>query len=202
MTYWAIEVQEGISQLYLPKKELFRPSVRNGVSCLTVRQVFEPYPVQDRIFQVISKGGRSIVKKPAKLSDMLIWSWVSFFTERAKNLMVELGGNNDDFLQCTIESNPDEPCFMHVPRKSYDIIDMTLSTFLMLSDNPPLYGRILTLAFQNLPAVLPSCFMASIPKNNQDLGQWIVDDKFKLAWEERMFTGANFRKLTESEVVF
>jgi hypothetical protein len=111
--------------------------------------------------------------------------------------METLGCGKEDFVACKIATNPDDQFYMHLPQKSYDVVDVEWSSFLMvIPGNPPIPHHIQTLVLKTIPnQSLPACFRAVVPGHKQVFGELIVRSDLKKGWEENELTGAQFRQL-------
>jgi hypothetical protein len=139
-----------------------------------------------------------IESKCSIMSDFLVWAWVPIFSGRAKLVAIQHGCKDDEFLECRCHSNLEYAFFLHLPIKSYDIVDVDNSTFLMkFPGTPPLPHMIQVLKTKPLPPEpLPACFRTSIPYHDQVFSELFAIDDFKLAWEQSEFKGVTFRQLT------
>lgn len=199
MKYWAIQSQEAAPEVFLPNEELLRSSHRDGINPVTVRRTFAEAVESSRIMQIIAKDGLGVVTERQPLPDLLFWSWVPIFSDRARKLAVKLGCEEEEFWPCRFESNPGDIFFMHLPERSHDVVDVAQSKFLMMipmPDTPPIPHHIQSLVLGASSGLLPPCFRAPIPGQSQVFSELFVGDVFKQAWEQMGFTGALFRRLT------
>jgi hypothetical protein len=200
MILWEVKRKEGILGVYLPNKDASDAAQGHGTNTIVLRDVLSS--LNSIEFKLISNGGTLIEAKCPIMSDFLSWSWgVPIFSGRAKLLAIRHGCKDDEFLECRFQSNPEDVFFLHLPVKSYDIVDVAKSTFLVNFSAPPgmpprPHG-IQTLKTKPLsPEPLPACFRASVPGHHgQVFSELFAINNFKLAWEQSRFMGVSFRQL-------
>lgn len=196
MSYWALEIGEGVLTVFLQNEELLATSHQQGVVPAAVRNAFENALAQHVFFKLATTDGLTVLTEHQELSDLLVWSWVPIFSERGRGLAAELGCTTQEFVPCQFETNPGEMHYMHLPARSYDVVDLDQSTFLMkIPVDPPIPFHTQFLVMRAFSGPLPPLFRVPAPGGKQVLGDLFVSDEFKLSWEERGFTGAQFRKL-------
>ena len=124
--------------------------------------------------------------------DFLLWGWVPIFSECAKSLAAEFGCQHSDFWNCHFQSNPGETFFLHLPLRVYDIVDANKSRFLA---TVPLPHFIQVLKTKPLSQALPGCFRANILGYVQIYTEVFALEEFRLEWQSKGLTGADFRRL-------
>lgn len=196
-TWWVIERKEGTLDVFLPHEDLTRESSRNGINPDTVRttllSAFDGGPV---LFQLVTGDGAIDADHSARPTDLLFWSWVPIFSDRARKLILELGGDQSDFVPCVFASTGGEVFFLHLPGRSLDVLDLATSQFtMMIPMQPPLPHGIKVLGMRNTQAVLPPCFRMSVPGHSQVFSELIVSDALHAAWDAAGLSGAAFRKV-------
>lgn len=201
MTYWEIQRQEETLDVFLPNKKLSNASHRDGINPVTIRKAFAETADSKLIMQLVAKDGLSVVTERQQITDLLFWSCVPIFSERARNLAMELGCEGGDFWPCGFKSNPGEIFFIHLPERSYDVVDVAQSRFLMLipmPDKPPVPHNIQSLVLRASSEALPPCFRALVPGHSQVFSELIVSEAFKQTWAQMGFSGAQYRLLTKN----
>jgi hypothetical protein len=195
MSYWAMERQERTLDGYLPREDLLDEAMRNGICPVTARQVLlgafgnKPVPMH-----FVDSDGPVI--DATRVTDLVFWSWVPVFSDRARHLLVGQGAASADFVEATVEAGVD-PRHLHLPPKSYDVVDLERSAFVMtLPLDPPLPHGIRALSTKRASGPLPPCLRATVPGHAQVFGELLVSDNLRREWEQAGLTGAVFRDLT------
>lgn len=131
------------------------------------------------------------------IPDILLWSWIHIFSERALDLLIQMGAAKDDFVECTL-GHESKPGFMHIPKLSYDVLDFDKSQFqVKIPTDPAFYHYLVKAAWStDLQAYsLPPAFRVPVPKTEQVLGELLVRGDFRDAWSANAFSGADFREV-------
>jgi len=146
----------------------------------------------------LGKPSAATVEKERQIvPDIVFWSWIAIFSDRAASAAIKFGCEPDEFWQCHFQSNPGEKFFFHLPTKSFDVVDIEKSSFRQsLPIDPRIPMFIELLVTKQLPNYLPPCFRADIPRTKQVFSELFVREDFKLAWDRKGFNGAKFRQLT------
>ena len=147
--------------------------------------------------QLMKGRKRTVETRRQMIPDLLRHGTMPILSARGVVLARRLGGVEDDFWPCRLDTNPDEAFFLVVPNRVFDIVDMRKSEFLtVLPLDPPLPISLKILRTRPLSGPLPPLLLAvidsAISSTFRDL---IVRDDFKTAWEQAKFTGATFRRL-------
>ena len=147
--------------------------------------------------QVARPSAATVEREHQEIPDLVIWSWITIFSNRAASTAIELGCEAEEFWPCQFRSNPDERFFFHLPVKTFDIIDIDKSTYRhFLPVEPPIPVFIEQLMLRQSSDHLPPCFRIEIPRTGQVFSELVVREDFKVAWEEKAFRGAEFRRLS------
>ena len=198
MIYWDMSTNERGFHLYLLQEELLKLSSANGLHVATIKEtLLNANPVKPS-FSVIALKGQKLLNTDQKLSDLMIWGAVRVFSERAKNLAMEFGCIDSDFLAFVLTINSGEKYFMFLPDRSFPIVDFDKTEFLTcipVENNFPIHIHMKKLVVSAGVEVLPACFCVKNFGYEQVLGEVFVTNNFKNEWEKNGFTGANFRRL-------
>jgi hypothetical protein len=101
-----------------------------------------------------------------------------------------------DFLACEIRGFSKAEFYLHLPEKTYDVLDFLKSKFeINIPTNPPILQRLVQANFSCVLEGMPSIFRVSSLAPNQVLDDLIVDNAFKSSWEANSFTGITFRSV-------
>lgn len=197
MIFWAISGEEGALVGFLPDPTLLRAITLCGLNPGAVRDALDRARANPVDMQIGKPSAATVEKERQEIPDLVIWSWIAIFSDRAASTAIELGCGADEFWPCRFQTNPGEKFFFHLPTRIFDIIDIEKSTFLhVLPLDPPVPMFIKHLATKQLPDHLPPCFRVEIPRIGQVFTELFVREDFKLAWEQRSFSGATFRGLS------
>jgi hypothetical protein len=195
VNYYVLERANSSRYLYLPNEGVTRATIANGVSPATVRAVFdEAFGNGQACLDLVTVDGTSVDLTDPELPDLFYWSWVPAFSERAQRLMLELGSIPSDFSHCQIGPNPDRFCFLHLPVKTYDLIDMVRSRFkYAIPTIPPVPFGLQQMTMKCGVESMPHCFRNEIPGTPQVLAELVVSEEFRDRWVSKQLVGANFR---------
>ena len=112
---WILKLEESAYDAYLVNEEAHKESVINGLHYPTIRKAIstdsEPIPR----LKIIEPEGRGFLSGVESLGDILLWGVVYIFSEPAKKLILEIGGDDSDFLRCHFEINLQDPFYMFLP---------------------------------------------------------------------------------------
>ncbi len=191
----SLDRKEGTLDVFLPDADVTLAAHSLGVNPSRVRFAFlDAYDSRPVEFQLVGRDGQPIVSPRQQVSDVLFWSWVPIFSERGRNLMVEMGCEVDEFVSCGFTSNPGEAYFAHLPRMLYDVVDTQRSTFLMtIPGDPPIPHHIQKLVMSRPVTDMPHCFRAPVPGHSQVFGELLVSEEFESRWFSAGLTGGVFR---------
>lgn len=196
MGLWDLRVAETGGSAYLSDRVLSRATGGGGVDPNFVRQSFFRAGTKVVEFEVIDPSGDALETIPRPLHDYMIWGWIPIFSARAMDLIVSLGGSQDDFWPCRFRLHPQEDFGLFLPLKCHDIVDIDKSTFLgVIPATPPIPINITNLVIKYIPDPMPPCFRACVPGHSQVFGELFVSDLFKIAWERQGLIGAKFCQL-------
>jgi hypothetical protein len=171
----------------------------DGVNPVAVRGVLSAENVHEVSLQLVADDGTSAATERQQTSDLMFWSWVPIFSDRARSLLIRLGCVSDEFWPCRLESNAREFYFLHLPTETYDFVDVDKSEFsIVVPGDRPLPMFIRTLAVKRAPPAHRPCFRAEVPGHPQVFGELFVTSETKVSWERDGLTGAEFRKLEGS----
>jgi hypothetical protein len=147
-------------------------------------------------FRIIDGVGR-ISKRGVTRLDITSLSWMPLFSERAFQFCISFGLSDADFVPCEIDLSPRCSFFMHVPRLSYDILDVTRSKFgHVVPLQPPLPFHLECAVLKKPLVELPQCFRVPLPgRANQVMKELFVNDEFKQSWEDKGLYGGEFREV-------
>lgn len=195
MNYYALERGNASRDLYLSDEGATRATQVNGISPATVRAVFdEVFGNGPACLDLVTVGGTSVDLIDLELPDLFYWSWVPAFSERAQRLMLELGAAPSDFSHCQIGPAPDRYCFLHLPLKTYDMMDIVHSRFkFSIPTKPPIPHGLQQLTMKCGAEPMPHCFRLEIPGTTQVLGELVVSEEFRARWVSNQLVGAEFR---------
>ncbi len=196
MIFWEMSGQEGELFGFMPDETLSRGVGDCGLDPGAVRNTFDRAQANPVDMQLVRGSASTTEKERQEIPDLVIWSF-PIFSDRAASTAIELGCGVDEFWPCRFQTNPEEKFFFHLPARSFDIVDIEKSTFRhVLPLDPPIPLFIEHLATKQLPDHLPGCFRAKIPRTGQVFGELFVREDFKIAWEQKAFSGAKFRRLS------
>lgn len=195
--WWVMERQEGTLDVFLPSEAVTRQSSADGINPSTVRKaLLDGFGNSGVVFQLVGRDGGITADPLAQPTDILFWSWVPIFSDKACKLILELGGSQADFVRCEFASRPGDIFFLHLPIHSFDVVDLTTSQFtMMIPMQPPLPHGIRALGMRNVPDKLPPCFRLAVRGHNQVFGDLVVSGVLRAAWNAALLTGAVFRKV-------
>lgn len=197
MTFWEMSAQEGTLFGHMPDETLLKRLTGSGRDFGAIRNVFDRAKANPVDMQLAKPSAATVEKEKQEIPDLVIWSWIPIFSDRAVSTAIELGCGTDEFWPCRFQTNPEENFFFHLPTRSFDIIDMEKSTFRhFLPLDPPIPVFIEHLVTKQQPDHLPGCFRVEIPGIGQVFGELIVREDFKIAWEQKALRGATFRRLS------
>lgn len=195
--WWVMERQEGTLGVFLPHEEATRQTGLDGINPATARRVLlgvnggEPV-----VFQLVGRDGETTADQSIRPTDLLFWSWIPIFSDRARKLVLELGGSQADFVRCEFASVTRDQFFLHLPAQAFDIVDPATSQFTMtIPMQPPLPHGIRALCLRNVPAALPPCLRMAVPGHNQVFSELLVSKALRVAWNALRLTGAVFRQV-------
>ncbi len=191
MIYWALEAAEDAAGVYMPDTRLSDAIHEHGIAPARVREALSARQVESIPFQLLGPDG-NLAGPGISATDLLFWSWIPVFSDRARKLCLKFGSADTDFWPCHFTSST--PHFLHLPALAEDVVDRDRSTFLMaIPSEPPLPFHITRLVLRRQPAT--ACFRAVL-NDQQVFSELLVNDQFKLEWEAQLLSGANFRHLT------
>lgn len=197
MIFWEMSKQEGTLVGFIPDETLLRGLTGCGRNPGAVRDALDRARANPVDMQIGKPSAVTVEKERQEIPDLVFWSWIPIFSDRAASAMIELGCETDEFWPCRFQSNPGEKYFFHLPARCFDIIDIDKSTFRhVLPLDPPIPMFIEHLATKQLPDHLPPCFRVEIPRIGQVFSEVFVREDFKIAWERKSFSGAEFRRLS------
>lgn len=195
--WWVMDRQEGTLDVFLPQEEMTRQSSSDGINPATVRKALlgvgggEPV-----VFQLVGRDGEITDDQSMRPTDLLFWSWVPIFSDRAHKLILELGVSQADFVCCKFASASGDNFFLHLPLQAFDIVDATASQFtMMIPMQPPIPYGIRALCMRGVPDALPPCLRMSVPGHNQVFSELLVSDALRAAWNAERLSGAVFRQV-------
>jgi hypothetical protein len=173
MTLWELQLKvEGTYGAFMPDGDLMKKASLCGISPVDVREVFRAAGADPVELQLVKSSGTEVETERQIISDYLVWSWAPIFSERAASLAIELGCEPDEFWACRFQTNPGEAFFFHLPIRSFDVVDVENSTFLMtLPGDPPFSMFIDRLVTKLLPDQLPPCFRVKMPRTRQTFSE-------------------------------
>jgi hypothetical protein len=197
MTLWEMSAEEESLVGYVPDEKLSMAMTLCGISPGAVRSALDAANV-DAVDMQLGKPSAATVEKDRQIvSDIMFWSWIAIFSDRAASTAIKFGCGPGEFWPCRFQSNPGEKFFFHLPVETFDIVDIEKSTFRqILPIDPPIAMFIERLVTKQLPNYLPPCFRANVPRTKQVFSELFVREDFKLAWDRKGFNGAKFRQLT------
>ncbi len=197
MTIWAMRGQEGSLVGFVPDERLAKAITTCGMNPIAVREVLRAAGMEIFDMQIAEPSATRVEMNRQSIPDLVIWSWIAIFSQRAASTAVELGCEAGEFWPCRFQSNPEEEFFFHLPLKVFDIVDVKRSTFRhILPVDPPIPMFIEALVTKQLPDELPPCFRAETPGTTIVFSELFVRDDFRLAWDRNAFRGAVFRRLS------
>jgi hypothetical protein len=193
MIYWALEAADDAPGIYMPDTGLSDAIHKHGIAPARVRETLSARQVDSIPLQLLGPDG-NLAGQDCLTTDLLFWSWIPVFSERARTLCVKFGSAETDFWPCHFTSSPRN--FLHLPSLAEDVVDTERSTFLMtIPSEPPLPFHITHLVLRQQPVA--ACFRAVL-NGRQVFSELLVNDQFKTEWEAQSMSGANFRHLTLS----
>jgi hypothetical protein len=197
MKFWEMSGQEGALVGFVPDEKLSMAMTHCGINPVAVRNALHLAKADPVDMQLGEHSAATVRKEKQVIPDLVFWSWIAIFSDRATTTAIEFDCEPDEFWPCRFQSNPGEQFFFHLPTRCFDIVDIEKSAFRqILPLNPPIPMFIERLAVKQFPDHLPPCFRAKIPRTKQVFSELLIRDDFKLAWEQRAFRGAKFRQLS------
>ena len=197
MTLWDMSSEEGALVGYVPDEKLSMAMSLCGISPDAVRSALSVANVDIVDMQLAKPLAATVEKERQIVPDIVFWSWIAIFSDRAASDAIKIGCELDEFWPCRFQSNPGEKFYFHLPKKRFDIVDVEKTSFRqILPLDPPIPMFIELLVTKQLPNYLPPCFRADVPRTNQVFSELFVRDDFKLVWDQKGFNGAKFRQLT------
>jgi hypothetical protein len=192
-----MERQEGTLDVFLPSEAITRQSSADGINPATVRKaLLDGFGDSGVVLQLVGRDGEITADPLLQPTDLLFWSWVPIFSDKARKLILELGASQDDFVRCQFTSRPGDAFFLHLPTHSFDFVDLATSQFTMVIPmQPPLPHGIRALSMRNVPEKMPPCFRLAVPGHGQVFGDLVVSEALFAAWSAALLTGAVFRKV-------
>jgi hypothetical protein len=166
---------------------------RGGISPQYVRTRFDEAAV--KVHFDTSLDDETISEIAHAITDFMVWGWIPVFSTRGMHIASEAGCAKDEFVPCTIGRDHLDG-YMHLPAKSYDVIDIEKSIFqIIIQNDPPMYLHPTELTLTADLETLPSCFRVPHPKTAQVIGDLFVTTAFLDKWKAAGLSGAKFRKL-------
>jgi hypothetical protein len=195
MTLWVLERSKDALGVYFSRGELIPTINAEGISPMHVRQVFSEMLGQASArFSCVNSKGLVEMCRPM---DLMFWSWVPIFSQRAKALLVSLGVTQGEFVECEF-SGETSKCYMHLPVSGCDFIDYERSIFSgsIPLDVPLPFGVVDVVqkrdfALQSAPGV----FRAVVPGHTQLLSDLFATDLLAKLWQSAELTGGAFRRV-------
>lgn len=195
--WWVIDRKEGTPDVFLPQEQLIQQLNRNGINPGTVRKtLLDAFNGDPVLFHLVTGDGAIAVDHLLQPTDLLFWSWVPIFSDRARELILGIGGDPADFIPCVFATRPDQVFFLHLPEVSFDIVDVAASQFtMMVPMQPPIPFGIKVLSMRNVQVALPPCLRMAVPGHSQVFSDLLVSHSFHTAWVAAALTGAVFRQV-------
>jgi hypothetical protein len=198
MKLWEMRREEGALIGYVPDEKLSVAITRCGIEPAAVRNALSVANANTVDMQLAKPSAATVQTERQVIPDVVFWSWIAIFSDRAVSTALEFGCEPDEFWPCRFQSNPEQKFFFHLPMKSFDIVDIEKSTFRqILPIDPPIPMFIEMLVTKELPKDLPPCFRADLPRTNLVFSELFACEDFKLSWDHKGFSGAKFRRLSE-----
>jgi len=198
MILWEMSSDEGMLVGYVPDKSLSKALTLCGINPVAVRKALVAAHARPANMQVVKPSADKVEREPQNIPNIVFWAWIPIFSDTAASAAIELGCESDEFWPCRFQSNPKEKYHIHLPTKTFDIVDVEKSTFRhVLPLNPPVPMYFERLVTRTTLEDVPPCFRANIPGTNQTFPRLLVREDFKLIWEKDRFSGAVFRQLTK-----
>jgi hypothetical protein len=128
-------------------------------------------------------------------TDYMLWNWIPIFSQRGLDVLLRAGSSRKEFIPCTVGVENSQ-AFMHLPNESYDVIDLSRSTFqVVMEGNPPIYLHATKVFVKEPVLAVPGCFRVPLPKSEQVIPDIFVNASLARMWESEELTGAYFRSL-------
>ena len=145
-------------------------------------------------FSIIGPDEETMMETPQHISDLLSYSRFSVFSQRATELIVKLGGDIADFVQCEIDVNPGERVYTYLPRNGMDIVDPVRTKFrTTIPGDPPVHYGIQRLELHAaVPDHFPPIFRLMVPGTPCFLGELFASNALRREWVDLGFQGAKF----------
>jgi len=197
MKIWEMKHREGSLVGYVPNEKLLRAITLCASNPSSVRCILDVAELNPVSMQLLKPLEAAVEQGRQQIPDVVFWSWMAIFSDRAAAAAIELGSRPNDFWPCQFQNNPEEKFFFCLPTKSVDLVDVDRSTFrhvMPLAVPMPIFFE--RLATKPVTGELPPCFWADRPNTNLVFHEFLIRDDFKLAWERLGLTGAEFRLLT------
>ena len=198
MKLWDLKISSSasVSAMFADEEFWLRGQMR-GINPNAVRATLAAVPGAPVFMKLVDVDGNQVDFSADNVPDIVFWTWLPIFSERAKQLFLAHGANEADFWLCEFEKIRSAQFYLHVPTESYDILDMEHSKFRMIIPMDPPLPHLLELAKlrPDIPD-LPPCFRVAIPGHLQVLSELVVTDELKVDWEKTGLSGGEFRRLT------
>lgn len=201
MSYYELSPEGANVMAFVPNVEFRRELEKCGFwsDLGGAHRLFLETRIDDQVVQLIRVDKDRIVTDKKFFADVIFMSWVSIFSHRARELVLNLGGSEGGFFPCNFESKECGGMFYWYIPTPCDVVDMEKSKFLIHLPDAKL-GVIPhnIISMETIPgiAIDKHCFRAKKAQPGIVFSELIVSDKFKELWEGSKFTGAKFRKLT------
>ena len=195
---FAMESSENSQALFHPT--LVEEIVGSGINAVAVRQAIKKFTIANE-FELFLLADGEIDASPFTVpTDFAIWAWIPSVSASARNLMIQFGCKESEFVTCHLHQRRSTPRYLHLPEDSFPAIDFHRSKFTMQipapSPLPPLPFRLVATPAILLPPSMPSCFRVPIPDHAQILTDLLVTEEFSTAWIDAGLSGASFRAVS------
>ena len=197
---WSFEVDHSVPATYLADEALLRETVRGGMSPVVVRTALAERPAGHPLtLDLVQPDGKALYEQAVPAGDVLLFNWLPVFSDRAYRLLLAAGCNDDEFVDCRLRVLGDIRFKVHVPLRSYDVIDLARSVAMhSLPLNPPIPLHFVSAYLKPGTHALPPCFRVPAPGHPQVLAELFAQDALHLAWSAAALKGATFRRLAHS----
>lgn len=193
MSFFAIETSESSTILALDDPYLRDRLPYGGTSPRYVRECLRELG-RGASFS-ISINDFEMANGVHEFTDYMLWNWIPIFSKRGLEILLRAGSSTEEFVPCTVGVEKSQ-AFMHLPSQSYDVIDLSRSSFqVVMKSNPPIYLHAIKVIMKESVPAMPGCFRVPLPQSEQVIPDIFVTGSLVQIWESEHLTGACFRSL-------
>lgn len=192
--YWSIKmnIPEGARYLYCHDYGL-RKTIAKGF----LGSIASGLRSEKRVFDYCTLDGEAIEDSSVSGSDYATYGVIGAFSDNAMKFLVGMGVPESFFYPLIVKNREDRLMYAFVPERSFIDVDLDKSVYASLMYVPEI-GRYIPLCLTSLvvrrtPELrrFGGIFMVSLDEAGR-LGQLVVSNSIKVAWEQAGFQGIRF----------